>query len=1194
MDELELFVKATAVTNPAERLGLLDRECAGQPELRERMDQLLEAHRKANPWLDAATFIGDASKSLHTEAAGMLIAGRYKLLEQIGEGGMGTVWMAEQTEPVKRRVAVKLIHTERGNTKKILARFDAERQAIALMDHPHIAKLLDAGTWSPASPGGGMETPFFAMELVKGIPLNQYCDVHQLSIPDRLKLFTQICSAVQHAHQKGIIHRDIKPSNILVECHDDKPVPKVIDFGLAKATTGLQLTENTLFTGFGMVMGTPLYMSPEQAKFNATDIDTRADIYALGVVLYELLTGTTPLTQETLKQAALDELMRLIREQQAPTPSSRLSSSESKPSVCTNRQTEPDKLTRFMRGELDWIVMKAISKDRDRRYQTANAFAQDIERFLNHEPVTAYPPTAWYRLKKFVQRNKGRVIAAGLVLLALMAGVIGTTLGWVEARRQANIAVANEEIAIAEKSKAEAAAAAEKLATDQTTKRLIQIEKGNKLLAAIFDDLDIRKVKDDIEPLEAVLAKRLVQAGKQLDGESIGDPLVVAALQNQLGRTLLSLGFAKDSIRLLRTAKEVRANILGKDHPDTLMSMFHLTTSYLDDNQSDLALPLCEEVVKIMKEKWGTESPHTLASMNNLALSYKNTGRNDKALPLYEETLNVRKATLGPDHSEVLISMNNLAMSYQAAGKNDLARSLLEEVLKLTRTRKGVAHPDTITSMNNLAMCYTSAGRNDLAIPLFEETYLARKARQGVDHPRTLIAMANLAVSYRKAGKNELALPLCEEALELRKARLGADHPDTLESMNILAISYRQAGKIDLAIPLFKETLNLRKIKLGVHHQDTLASMNNLAWSYRDAGKNDLALPLCKETLELRKAKLGVDHTDTITSMDNLALCYQDAGKNDLALQLCQETLKLRKEKLGADHPDTLASMNNLASIYSSAGRHDLALPLYVETLTLRRMKLGEEHPETLNSMNNLASAYWQTKQLDKSTAMLEKTLELKQKKLGRQHPDTLSTICNLGVNYRDANRMTQAIPLLEEGYRASQKHPVLSWVGIELLDAYLKNNKPQQAKTLLKELLFDARSRQPKESSQLAGKLVWIGSTLLQNKAFADAESIFRECLTIREKAEPDAWTTSNMRSMLGGALLGQKKYTEAEPLLIKGYQGLKTREKAIPLSGQVNISQAIDRLIRLYSETQKPDELKKYQSERKMHPDPASAVNE
>ena len=409
-----LFNSALDLPDPADRPAFLERECRDDRELRERLEELLAAYDQPASALErplaedpgetsapdeppAVTGEGPAAVPGQTASfrlaspppdslIGSIIAGRYKLRQEIGEGGMGSVYLAEQTQPVKRHVALKLIKPGM-DSRTVLARFESERQALALMDHPNIARVLDAG----ATDGG---RPFFVMELVKGIPLTDYCDQHRLGLPERLTLFRQICSAVQHAHQKGIIHRDLKPTNILVESHDGHPVPKVIDFGLAKATSGLQLSEHSLFTAFGTVAGTPLYMAPEQASFNALDVDTRADIYALGVILYELLTGSTPIQRETFKQAALDEILRVIREVEPPTPSSRISTSEALPAIAATRQTEPARLGRFVRGDLDWIVMKALAKERQRRYESAIALAQDVERFTNHEPVSAGPPTA--------------------------------------------------------------------------------------------------------------------------------------------------------------------------------------------------------------------------------------------------------------------------------------------------------------------------------------------------------------------------------------------------------------------------------------------------------------------------------------------------------------------------------------------------------------------------------------------------------------------------------------------------------------------------------------------------------------------------------------------------------------------------------------------------------------------------------
>ena len=357
-------------TIPTERAAYLDQACAGDELLRARIERLLKAHEPADSFLERGPAVLDATDNFEpiTEPPGTVI-GPYKLIEPIGEGGMGSVWMAQQTEPVKRLVAVKLIKAGM-DSRQVIARFEAERQALALMDHPNIARVLDGGTTS-----GGR--PYFVMDLVKGMPITRYCDEHHLTPRQRLELFIPVCQAVQHAHQKGIIHRDLKPSNVLVALYDGKPVPKIIDFGVAKAT-GQQLTDKTLVTGFGAIVGTLEYMSPEQAEVNQLDIDTRSDIYSLGVLLYELLTGSPPFCRKELTQAGMLEMLRVIREQEPTKPSTKLSTAEGLPTLAANRGTEPAKLTRLVRGELDWIVMKALEKDRNRRYETANGFAMDV------------------------------------------------------------------------------------------------------------------------------------------------------------------------------------------------------------------------------------------------------------------------------------------------------------------------------------------------------------------------------------------------------------------------------------------------------------------------------------------------------------------------------------------------------------------------------------------------------------------------------------------------------------------------------------------------------------------------------------------------------------------------------------------------------------------------------------------------
>jgi serine/threonine protein kinase len=414
----EILHVASQEKSPEKRGAYLDSACGQDRELRARVEGLLKALEQAGSFLEQPLFESTGPAEECTEKAGKVV-GPYRLQEQIGEGGMGTVWVAEQTQPVRRKVALKLIKPGM-DSKTVLARFEAERQALALMDHPNIAKVLDGGTTENGR-------PFFVMEFVKGIPFTKYCDDARLSVEERLALFLPVCHAVQHAHQKGIIHRDLKPSNILVCLYDGVPIPKVIDFGLAKAMYQ-PLTEHTLHTAQGLMMGTPLYMSPEQAELNNLDVDTRTDIYSLGVILYELLTGTTPLERKRLKEAAWHEMLRLIKEEEPPRPSTRLSGSGTLPNVAAQRKLEPAKLTKLVRGDLDWIVMKALDKERGGRYETANGLARDLQNYLADEPVEAMPPSRGYRLRKFARKHKKALVTTLAFAVLLVAGAVLSTL----------------------------------------------------------------------------------------------------------------------------------------------------------------------------------------------------------------------------------------------------------------------------------------------------------------------------------------------------------------------------------------------------------------------------------------------------------------------------------------------------------------------------------------------------------------------------------------------------------------------------------------------------------------------------------------------------------------------------------------------------------------------------------------------
>jgi tRNA A-37 threonylcarbamoyl transferase component Bud32 len=495
--------------SPEERAAFLERACAGRPELFAAVEALLAAHEKLGNVLDKPPVeLGQTVFTPPDEASGLatgdhtpepagpiagttdyhppvglgaVIAGRYTLVEKIGEGGMGDVWVAKQTEPVKRKVALKLIKAGM-DSKAVLQRFEQERQALAIMEHPNIARVIDGGMTAE-------RRPFFVMELVNGLPLTRFCDEAKLGIRERLELFTAVCHAVQHAHQKGVVHRDLKPANILVTVVDGRGAPKVIDFGVAKAVAG-RLTDESLSTQFGAVIGTLEYMSPEQAGFAGEDVDTRADIYSLGVILYELLTGLRPIDAGRLHKAAFGEMIRIIQEEEPSKPSTRLSTEQASQSLAALRQTEPRKLMALLRGELDWVVMRCLEKRRDRRYETANGLARDLQRYLEDEPVEARPPSAGYRMQKFVRRHKGQVVAAGLVVLALLAGIAGTTWGLIrEGKANVELAAVNGEL-ITEKKRADEEAAIAKAFNEFARERILdEYRAASEALARILSKI---------------------------------------------------------------------------------------------------------------------------------------------------------------------------------------------------------------------------------------------------------------------------------------------------------------------------------------------------------------------------------------------------------------------------------------------------------------------------------------------------------------------------------------------------------------------------------------------------------------------------------------------------------------------------------------------------------------------------------
>jgi non-specific serine/threonine protein kinase/serine/threonine-protein kinase len=770
--------------------------------------------------------------------------GNYRILQKVGEGGMGEVYEAEQLQPVRRRVALKLI--KRGmDSKAVVARFESERQALALMNHATIARVFDAGVTVDGR-------PFFAMEYVKGIPITDYCDRNRLPVRDRLELFMKVCEGIQHAHQKGIIHRDIKPSNILVTVQDSEPAPKIIDFGVAKATD-LRLTDRTVYTEMGQLIGTPEYMSPEQTDLTGLDIDTRTDVYSLGVLLYELLVGAQPFAASDLRSAGFDEFRRMIREEQPPRPSTQVQGlGEAVTMTAKKRTTNPPALTKQLRGDLDWIVLKALEKDRTRRYDSASELAADIRRHLNQEPVLACPPSMLYRFGKFVRRHKAGASAALFIAIALVVGITGTTIGMIRATR------------------------AEKEASTVS-----------EFLVGLF------KVSDPSETRgKTITAKEILDRGAQRIREDLADqPQIQARLMGTMGDVYLNLGLYDQSGPLLEQALEKRAELFGDEHPVTLSSQQSLATLYLQEGRYDEAEPLCLRTLEARKEVLGEEHEETLASMTWLANLYRHQGRYDEAEALYVRALDGRRRVLGEDHPDTLNVMMDLGSLHLRRGRYAEAEKLYTKVLETKKIVLGADHPDTLKSMNNLASLFYMQGRYKKAEQLYLETIEARNRVLGEDHPATLGTAANLASLYQDQKRYDEALPICRRVLETETRILGEDHRNTLLSMVDLAYLLQADERFDEAEPLYLRALEIQRRKLGEDHPDSLTTMSDLAFLYLRMGRYSKSGRLYREALEKQRRILGAGHPSTLGTLYGLISLEALQGRRSEALDLLRQAV---------------------------------------------------------------------------------------------------------------------------------------------------------------------------------------------------------------------------------------------------------------------------------------------------------------
>ncbi len=828
--------------------------------------------------------------------------GRYRLIEKLGEGGFGAVWRAEQSEPIKREVALKLIKAGM-DSAEIIARFEAERQALALMEHPNIAGVLDAGTTENGR-------PFFVMELVRGEPITKFADARKLSIRERLELFIPVCHAVQHAHQKAILHRDLKPGNILVSEVDGKPVPKVIDFGIAKAlgtggTGGAKedaLRESLHLTHTGSFIGTPRYMSPEQAGAKA-DLDTRSDIYTLGVILFELLTGDTPLGAATLRSAAFDEMLRMIRESEAPRPSSRVgTASDDTRTAATTRGTEPGKLTRTLRGDLDWISLRALEKDRERRYGSAAALAADIARHLASEPVEAGPPSALYRFRKLVRRNRLAFASASAILLLLVGGITASTLQMLRARRAEDLATLRLTQIAAEMKRADNEAAVAKAVSEFLRRDVLaQADPGTQADSgdAPNPNLTVREALD--------------RAAEKIGGRFRDQPLVEATIRDTIGVSYSRLGLADSALPQLLRALELSTQFQGPVHPETL------------------------------------------GSRNNRALVLAAQHKLAEAEAEHRALLEIRTRTQGPEHPDTLSARNNLALALRAQHKYAEAEAEHRLNLDLRSRVFGPDAPDTLATRNSLALLLLDRNRLAEAEAEFRAMLPLWVKTSGPEHPDTLMCRSNLAHALRRLGRHSEAEAEHRTVLEIRLRILGPDHLDTLNSRKGLAVALAARHRPAEAVGELLTVIEAETRLIGPEHPDTLASRQDLAGLLTDSGSHAEAEREFRALIPVMERVLGPAAHTTLGARMNLANCLERQKKLPEAEAEHRAVLAEAERSLGPEHPQVLAECYNLALTLHRQGKRGEAFTLARRVLSGRQKVLGEDHPATRDAREFVA-----------------------------------------------------------------------------------------------------------------------------------------------------------------------------------------------------------------------------------------------
>lgn len=908
-----------------------------------------------------------AAEQTEVSKVGRIISSRYRLIEKIGEGGMGSVWMAEQFEPLKRLVAIKLIKPGMGS-REVLARFQAEQQALAVLDHPNIAKILDAGL-------DEIGMPYFVMELIKGVPITRYCDELRLGTKERLELFVPICQAIQHAHQKGLIHRDIKPSNLLIARFDEIPVPKVIDFGVAKAV-GPLLNEGTIQTGFNAIVGTLEYMSPEQATFNNRDIDTRADIYALGAVLYELLVGSPPIPRQVMTRLAVDEVLKFIRETDPPTPSHKFSSAERRASIAAQRNCEPDRLTRVLRNDLDWIVMKALEKERSRRYDSSSALGEDIQRYLIGDAVEAAPPSRLYRLTKWYRRHRVMAWTAVLIFIVLLAGIGGTSWGYFYALQQQGVA----------EEKAEEAWRASELA--KANEKLAGIASSNTKAFAdhlVNDFLRVARPEgwNGGRGIDVTIREALVSAESAVNETFRNHPIAEAIARMAYAQTWHDLGeYSRAEVHWRQTLElfqhEAELNIRNSDSlwlqariglghcllkqskDAEARNWFELALKDFGDDREDLRsdtwpahvglaeIDLLElrpqqtldRLLPILTQAEGELTQHRdlIVQISTLvSAAYEALGQMDKALELDQRMLQLGETNLGPDHVYTLILKNAVAQNHWKLRQYEEAILMFRGLVDVCSQVFGPEHPTTLEIKINLAANLSDSGQVADGEALLIELIPQITAKRGPQHEKTLEARKLLGIALLKQKKFAKAEEVLQTVWRDAQQALGEDHAETMRVLSYYCESLQQAGKLAEAVPYRETLLQLRRKHRDRNDPDLLPTMNNLASLYWRTGQLAKSIPLFREVVAKCQAEYGLDHRRTLQASANLAVNLRDDGQVDEAISILKQTCEHTPKHTGLEWV-----ADELLVLYLAQDQREAARPHLVAQEGRLRAALGE------------------------------------------------------------------------------------------------------------------------------------------------------------------------------------------------------------------------------------------------------------